>query len=721
MLVWLRGLIVALLLLAAWNPGLPLQPLKTVVLLDQSPSDLEAVWVISPRLELPAQYIAFASAAQEVASASSRRLDLGEGTNLAAALQKAQSLHPDQIVLVSDGLFQTQGVAPVPLYGLYQPPSPNVSLSLSTPALPSRGDSIEVRAVIESTATAQARLTFEGPAGSQSRELQIKPGQTSIGYRFRLEKPEKVRATLKTDQQQSVEKEITPVDSTRVLVLGDPAVAGYLKAQGFAVTQASQVSLPISAEVVVLGVGVGQLSGGEVDALQSFLNQGGSLLWTATPKGLFFGGWDRSALADAIPLEPQQEPGGVALVLVLDVSGSMGDEQKLELATEGATALVDSARPQDSIGVVLFSSQARWLFRPRPMTEQGRKEAESLLSSARAGGGTVLGDAYTQAVEALAVLPNKNKQVLVLTDGLAQDAGDAILKAAQTVAPKIKTNTVALGSDADQNFLRNLARQGQGSFWNVPSPQDLPRFFLEQAEQNFKRRSLEGSFPVTPTLHPIAQNLEPPPLFTLMPAKAKPWAQTPLVAAQGAVLAVGESGQGRVAALATDLSRSWKNWKQTGALLAEITRWLSKTPARPTLEASRSSTGVRVVLGGQFSQPRIRFGGQEMGFAPVGSLRYQADLPVDAQGLAQVLEGDQTRLSLELPQLAEWRLENGQENLKRLSEASGGRLMQNAEEAKKLTGRKKTPLGPWLLGLALGLFLLERFLEGRKMFRPVLN
>lgn len=77
------------------------------------------------------------------------------------------------------------------------------------------------------------------------------------------------------------------------------------------------------------------------------------------------------------------------MVLVLDVSGSMAGE-KLSMAVAGALALVESAAPEDRLGVVVFSSGHRVLFPPRPMTAQAKKEAESLLLSLRAGG-TVLG------------------------------------------------------------------------------------------------------------------------------------------------------------------------------------------------------------------------------------------------------------------------------------------------------------------------------------------
>lgn len=716
----LRGVIIALLLLAFLGPNIPVQPVRTVVLLDQSPSVREAVWKIGPELNLPgAQYVAFASGATQVATPTARRLDLGEGTQLREALRKGQELNPDRIVLVSDGLFQDRAEPiGVPIYTLYQPPSPNLSLLLVAPALPAKGETIEVRAVLESTASVKARLTVNGPSGVLERELQLGPGRSSVGYRFRLEGPATVTARVESALgPEQARLELSPADTTRVWVLGDAALARYLEAQGFTVEERKEITLPIRAEVVALGVGARDLSAAELDALQSFLNQGGSLLWTGTPRGLFFGGWERTSLEASLPVEPVEEPGGVGIVLVLDVSGSMLEADKLGLAVVGSLELIRSARPQDYIGVVVFSDRPRWLFRPRPMTEQGRKEAESLLLSTSAGGGTMIRAAYLEALDALENVPTDSKQVIALTDGLAADVTPGLYDAARDASTKIKTSTVALGADADRQFLRELAQAGGGTFWDVPSPQDLPRFFLEEAQRAFRREALEGSFPVSVRPHPITRMTNPPALSVILPAKSKPWAQTLIGSGEFAVLAVGESGRGRVAALATDLSRSWQGWQGTPALMAELVRWLSQTPARPRVQAVREADFVRVLLEGQFERPSLRAGGLEQTLAPTGPLRFEARLPREATGQAVVFENEQPRLRLQLPTRPEWRIEDGRENLRRLSEASGGRLLGNPSELRSLAARKALPLQWPLIALALALFLLERYLERRRVHR----
>ncbi|RIH92082.1 hypothetical protein Mgrana_02053 [Meiothermus granaticius NBRC 107808] len=127
---------------------------------------------------------------------------------------------------------------------------------------------------------------------------------------------------------------------------------------------------------------------------------------------------------------------------------------------------------------------------------------------------------------------------------------------------------------------------------------------------------------------------------------------------------------------------------------------------------------MEVRLQGQFERPLLRLGGLERPFAPTGPLQYSLQLPLEASGVATVLEGEQPRLRFSLPAPAEWRLEDGQANLERLSEATGGRLLASPAELATLPSRGPWSLRPILLALALVCFLLERrqeYLRNRRL------
>ncbi len=715
----LRRIAIVLAVLGVVAPVLYLQPAETVVLLDQSPSakkGTETAVADFPK-QAATRYLAFASQAAWLAKATSRRTDLGKGTNLAGALRKAMKLRPARIVLTTDGLWQTETPPPpVPLFGLYVPESPHVELSLIPPALPALGQTTSVEALVRTNRIQKATLRFFGPAGEKTRQRTIYPGNNTFSYTFPLTGPTRVKAELNTPLgSEKTGVDIRPAGQLELLVFGDPAIEPYLRAQGFAVLTPATLATPIRASAVIIGSGAVAFMPSEQQALLAYLKNGGSLLFTATPKGLFFGGWGKSPLADVLPLRPLDQA-GTGLVLVLDVSGSMneGSPSKLGLAESGALSLVNSARVTDRLGIITFASGPRWIFKPRSMTSQSQKEARSLLLNLSAGGATYMRQAYSEAVDALAALKIKEKQVLILTDGRVADAGGLLELAAKAARDGIYTSTIALGQGADQTLLEAIAKAGGGRYWYVENASTLPRLFLQEAQATFKRSFLEGSFPLTLEPSPITQGLpNPPAIPVLMPAQLAKGATLAIGSGTRPVLALGKQGLGRIAALATDLSLSLKGWPKTPALIGNLLRWLTNTPARPQYLVSRSPSGVKIVVEGSFSNvPVLRFAGKDTPMPPVAPLRYALALPPNAIGDAQVRVGGRLRFQIPLPKASEWPAVDGRARLLALAKESGGGLIKNLQELPKAPDRP-LPLAPWLFGAALTIFLLERFMLWR--------
>jgi uncharacterized protein YegL len=696
--VWLlRGLVLLALLLAFFDPRFPLRG-RVVYLLDFSPSARESVFALGESLPRGATYVAFAERAARLPSPTARRLDLGEGTDLRVAFQEALRLRPSRVVLVSDGLFSPVP-PPFPLDALYVPPKAHVDLRLVPPLYPLLGETVGVGVVLEAPRPAEAHLRVEGPGGVLERRLLVE-GRKVLTYAFPLLEEVEVRAVAEGPWGRSEAKaRLLPADRAKALVLGDPALARYLEAQGFLVEEAFR--LPLEVDLVAVGVGVLDLPPGAPEALRDYLRQGGGLLFTATPKGLFFGGWDR-ALPEDLPLKPLGRK-GAALVLVLDVSGSMEGE-KLAMAVAGALELVRSAAPEDYLGVVLFSSSPRVLFPPRPMTAQGKKEAESLLLSLRAGGGTVLGGAFREALRLLEGVPVERKAVLVLTDGLIADAKEPILALAGTAG--VEVSALALGPDADAAFLEALAQRGGGRFYRAATAKELPRLFLKEGQEVFQGEGLEGRFPVEVLPHPLTEGFAIPPLAVLLPARGEAWAEVLLRSGERALLALGERGEGRVGALATDLSRSWKGWEGAAPFLGGLARYLAGGQRALALYAYPEGEGVRAVVLGRLEAPLALVGGKEVPLVPTGPLRHEVFLREEG-----VLLFGKRRIPLSLPLPGEWSPRDGEAILRALAEGSGGRRL--TLDKLPAWAPASLSLRPYLLLLALLLFLLERALEAQ--------
>ncbi|GGM94774.1 hypothetical protein GCM10007092_05130 [Thermus composti] len=694
----LRALVLLLLLLAFLDPKWPREG-RVVYLLDFSPSAREGVFALAERLPREGIFLAFAERVERLPAPTARRLDLGERTDIQRAFLEALKLSPDRVVLVSDGLFPPLA-PPFPLDALYVPPKPHVALSLLPPPYPLYGETVGVGVVLEAPRPAEARLRVEGPGGVWTRTLRVE-GRKVLPYAFPLEGEAEVWAVAEGPWGRSEARlRLAPADRARALVLGDPALARYLEAQGFQVEE-GPFRLPLEADLVAVGLGVLDLPEGAPEALRAYLHRGGGLLFTATPRGLFFGGWDR-VLPEDLPLKPLGRE-GAALVLVLDVSGSMEGE-KLSLAVAAALELIGTATPEDRVGVVVFASGHRVLFPPRPMTLQAKKEAQSLLLSLRAGGGTVLGGALREAVDLLKGVPGGRKGILVLTDGQVADDREALLALAAGAGAEV--SAIALGQDADAPLLEALARRGGGRFYRAATPKELPRLFLREGQEVFRGGALEGRFPVEKAPHPLTEPFAFPPLEVLLPARAEPWAEVLLRSGERALLALGERGEGRVAALATDLSRSWRDFAGAAPFLGGLARYLAGAGRALALYAYPEGEGVRVVVLGRLEAPRLLAGGKETPLLPAGPGRFEGV----ARGEGVLLDGKR-RIPLSLPLPGEWTPRDGEATLRAMAEATGGRLLSPEEAGRGV--RRPLPLRPYLLLAALLLFLLERFLEAR--------
>ncbi len=697
----LRRLVVLLLVLALSGPRLPLWPGLTVVLLDESASSREALKKALPRLRVagPVRYLAFAERSAWLKNPYARPA-LGEGTAFAEALAEAMAAEPARILLLSDGLFAPVP-SPVPLFAYPLSPAPHAGIvALLAPLAPAEGEWVEVVAEVELSAPAEATLAFAAGEARATRRRRLPRGRSRVGFTFVLRGPTEARVELKSPLGSDARRlRLAPAGRTEVLVLGDASAAAYLRAQGFAVREGRTLPEKLP-RLVVVGTSAEALGPLAAGRLKRHLEAGGGLLFTATPEGLFFGGWDR-AFPD-LPLRPK--PGkGAAFVLVLDVSGSMAGE-KLARAVEGARAAVAAARDEDALGIVVFSDRTRWLLPLAPLDYRRRRLAEERLKALGAGGGTDLAPALATARAALAQVEAEQKAILVVTDGVTARPEAARREAEAARRAGVRLAALGIGPDADRGFLASL-----GGEVLQTGPDALAAAIAEAAAKALKRQTAFGRFPLRLLPHPVTRGLAPPPpARVLLPAVKKPWATALVKSGELDVLAVGERENGRVAALATDLGQSLKGWPDAPRLLAQLLRWLADTPARPRY---RLVGDVLYLFGRYDAPPAVVLEGRRLPMVPDAPFRYRLRLPGDARDLV-VRVGSRTLFRIRRRVTSEWPDKDGRKVLADLAKGSGGRLL--AAPVLGPAPRVPRDLAQGLVLLALLAFLLERFRAWRR-------
>ena len=112
------------------------------------------------------------------------------------------------------------------------------------------------------------------------------------------------------------------------------------------------------------------------------------------------------------------------VLLVLDTSGSMNDESRLENAKQGLDVFLSQVAPQDRVGLTTFSDLITPLVPVGPFRENKAKLKET-VSGLIAEGGTAFYDATAEGyrtVRDLAGRDDRINAVVLLTDGNDTDS-----------------------------------------------------------------------------------------------------------------------------------------------------------------------------------------------------------------------------------------------------------------------------------------------------------
>ena len=143
------------------------------------------------------------------------------------------------------------------------------------------------------------------------------------------------------------------------------------------------------------------------------------------------------------------------ILLVLDTSGSMNEEQRLERAKAGLAVFFRNVEPQDSVGLTIFSEKVQPLVAPAPLSQTGN-ELRARVRDLIAEGGTALYDATVEAFDAVRAqkATDRINAVVLLTDGedtdSQQSAQDVIqhLEGQGDSANRVRVFTIAYSSGA---------------------------------------------------------------------------------------------------------------------------------------------------------------------------------------------------------------------------------------------------------------------------------
>lgn len=501
--------------------------------------------------------------------------------------------------------------------------------------------------------------------------------------------------------------------------------------------------------LILSNVPATDMSMNQMDIIRTYVEDlGGGLIMTGGDQAFGLGGYYKTTLETILPVrsnfEKEREKPSLAMVLVIDKSGSMGG-QKMELAKDAAKGAAELLGPRDQIGVIAFDDRAEWVSELHSGSDKGF--VIDRIATIEAGGGTSIYPALSDAYESLLAASAKLKHVILLTDGHSSP-GDFEGLSGDMAASRMTVSSVAVGSQADQELLERIAEIGGGRYYHCEDPSAVPQIFAKETVEASKSAINELPFMpqvIRPTAVLSGLDLETAPfLLGYVVTRPKPTSEFILASDTGdPLLSWWRYGLGMSVAYTSDISPrwaiEWMGWPDFGTFWAQVIRHaMRKSDSTGAfLSVQRSGEGVKLTLDavdplGNFvndadttltliSPDRKT---EQIELRQVAPGRYESEFDATRRG-AYLMEVRQTTASggaglrqnqaLVVGYPDELRLQPTDEALlEKVAERSGGKYDPAPAEilaADERTARRRLSLWPYLLMTALGLFVVDVLLR----------
>ena len=544
--------------------------------------------------------------------------DAGDTTNIAQAIETAWGVFPAntnrRIVLISDGV-ETQGDAirtvlrgkdfgmEIDTLPIYPSNQPEVMVErIDVPVQVKQGEPFNLEVLVHSNHEDFAELRlFKSKFEVAKQQVRLEAGKNRV--RFPQTSTESGMLTYDAVCR-SIED--TRYDNNHalgiVVVSGRPKVllieenesqarylARALEDAEIQVNVRNGLGVPSELSdlqnydlVIFSDVPANRLNQRQMELLRTYVQDlGGGFVMLGSENSFGLGGYYKTPIEEILPVrtdtEKKKETPSIAMVLVIDKSGSMGG-LKIELAKEAARATVELLGRRDKIGIIAFDGSPHWITEMHSASD--KLYLSDQIGSLSAGGGTNLYPALQQAYLVLTQTTAKLKHVIVLSDGHSQ-SGDWYGIVNSMHAERMTVSTVGIGSGADMNLLANIANWGGGRDYFTQDAYNIPQIFAKETVTASKSAIIDEPF--VPLIIKTTQVLEgldlelAPFLLGYVATQPRPTAEVFLVSDRGdPLLASWQYGLGKSVAFTSDAKARWASdwleWAGFGKFWAQLAR-----------------------------------------------------------------------------------------------------------------------------------------------------
>jgi Ca-activated chloride channel family protein len=170
------------------------------------------------------------------------------------------------------------------------------------------------------------------------------------------------------------------------------------------------------------------------------------------------------------------------LGVVIDRSGSMYDEQRLEFVVEAVKFLADSLAPEDKVSIVAFADTAKVIVAPdQAHNRDSVRRAVDEIDLLDIGGGTQMALGMRAAIDEVKknLDASRLNRVLVLTDGQTYEE-TACIDLVQQNREQISFSTMGVGVEFNEKLLMRLAQDSNAKYHFIGNPAEIPSIFEDE-------------------------------------------------------------------------------------------------------------------------------------------------------------------------------------------------------------------------------------------------
>jgi Ca-activated chloride channel family protein len=183
--------------------------------------------------------------------------------------------------------------------------------------------------------------------------------------------------------------------------------------------------------------------------------------------------------------EKQRKP--MNLSVVIDRSGSMSDQRKMEYAKQAFASLVDQLQPNDILSIVIYDDVVD-IIRRAQTVGRDKYSIKRLIDEVYPRNSTNLGGGLVEGLRQSEKYAGKEfiNRVVLLSDGLANvgitDPVELNRIAKRYRNKSISVTTMGVGLDYNENLMMGLSESGGGNYYFIEHPHSLAAIIRQEFE-----------------------------------------------------------------------------------------------------------------------------------------------------------------------------------------------------------------------------------------------